>query len=217
MEDSKELSFVAEVFVFKTLRMEQTTRRILGGLVLVALIYALGMRNNDALSSNVIPLKIQAPILLKILAYDRNLSHRTDQEHNQIVFALICHQKETAEKIRSEFAAYEGKTLQMIPLKIEVFTCKDAAEFEQNIKKKRFAAVYLCEDFDGELIEELSKHAKKYEVPLFSGNEDFVHHGAAVGLKLVDKRLKILIHISNAKNQGLDLPAKLIKLAEIIE
>jgi hypothetical protein len=65
-------------------------------------------------------------------------------------------------------------------------------------------------------IGELAAATRKSKVTTFTGTGEYVSLGIAVGVRLEGDRPRLLINVQQAKLEGADFSAELLKLAKVV-
>ncbi len=162
-----------------------------------------------------VPIKIQIPILLKILSYDRNIKRHGSADLN-IAVVFNADSKDSL-KVKDELKSTidPTKKLRGLGLAVEYIPFESVEKFTQIVETRNLAVVFLAPDLDGEL-DKILGVAKWKKVSTLSMLPKYVESGAVAGIELAGKHPRIVINLNSAKEQGCDFPAQLLKVARVI-
>lgn len=161
-----------------------------------------------------IPLKLQAAIFQKVLAYDSGLATRST---GGVIVTIVLDSNTSKQKadILKDFrilkqAAIQGKgvTLKALVFNEQSFS-GDVAQLGGNI-------LYLPKGSRSKTVASVIKLGRDQVIPVLAGDEKIVKKGAAVGLAVISGKPKILVNFDASKQQGMKLSAKLLQLAKVI-
>ncbi|HEY5954990.1 MAG TPA: YfiR family protein [Polyangiaceae bacterium] len=150
----------------------------------------------------------------KLLAFDRGLPARAGGTVRILV--LIDPSEGQSLKIANEFAGAVKNHGRITNLPVEVTQAKfdSAASVAERIKREKIAAVYLSSGL-ARVAETVAKALKGSDVMTIAAEPSAVIRGIAVGFDLLSGQPKILVNLSQAKAQNVQLPASVLSLALI--
>lgn len=164
----------------------------------------------------VVPVELQANLLAKVASYDRNMSARAgDQAHILLLFS-----EKDAES--SRFTARMQVALQALPQvgglpheeRIAAFTT--AADLARLCQRDRIAIIVVGPGLGGQ-IGVIRDALDGINVLSVASSPAYVPEGVVLGFDLVSSKPKLLVHLTSARRQGVDLPAQVLKLMRVYE
>jgi hypothetical protein len=186
------------------------------GLLLLGLVLGAARAHAEHL-----PAKNQAPLLLRILAYDDNLGKRAEPK---VVTVLVVYKKDSADSessARGIHAALQelarttsvgGRPVQalLVPYVAKTFDADTAKG-----KVGKVAGVYLSSGLD-DALKAIVKITRSRSMLSFTGTEAY---GSMLGLVLTvrDGKSAILVNLPVAKEEGAQLHAALLRAAKEVK
>ena len=153
----------------------------------------------------------EALLLLRILAYDRNLTKRTSDE----VVIVVVHKSGNATSesagrdiVGSLLAA--AKKVSVAGRKVKV---RSEAFGDTTKNLSNTAAFYVATGLDDH-IAAISQISRTNKILTFSNVEGYVS-SLAIGIVPKDKSMSIIVNLKSAKAEGADLDSALLKLADV--
>lgn len=163
-----------------------------------------------------VPVNLQAELVAKVAAYDRNLPARAgDRVHVVIVV-----------KAKDDGSARFGKHLESalggvdriggLPHDEAIVTYTSAKALADLCRAKRVAIIYLAPGL-GEEVSQIRGALEGVNVLSVSAVAGDVAKGVVLSFDLVSGKPKIVVHLGQAKRQDVQFKAELLKLARVIE
>ena len=191
------------------------TRRVIAlGVVLAAL---LGLLPGRAAAEDPQPSQ-QALLLLRVLAYDRELKRRSGGE--RVVVAVVFRAGDKASEdaaakiVRAMEVAAEGATVLGMPVQVVSFPAD--ATLDEKVRMSRAAALYVSpglEDSLGPLIQV----TRRRSVLSLTTRYESVRSGVAVGFVLRTSRISVIVNLPAARAEGVDFESAFLRVAEVIK
>ncbi|MFH0902810.1 MAG: YfiR family protein [Pseudomonadota bacterium] len=161
----------------------------------------------------------QTLLLLRILAYDRNLKERAGPNVN----ILILYRKgdTNSERARAGLktaldAVVIGKlNVSGLPVSIVERQFGSIEEVSQQLAQSRFAALFVCEGLEKE-IPAIAQRTRRSSVLSFIASESGVRAGISVGLVYATPKVRILVNRDAVLAEGVRFDAGLLRVAEIV-
>jgi len=184
----------------------------------LGLILAVAVAARDA-SADAVPGKNQALLLLRILAYDHNLSNRTDNKHVTIV-VLYKSGNSDSDDTSSEVAGAikdisKSTTIANNAIQVVRIAYSDKT-FDADIARTKAAALYVASGL-GDSLGTITSTTQNRKLLSFTGNQEYVASGVSVGFSLDDGKPTILVNIPASRNEGADLDVALLRVAKIVK
>ena len=167
-----------------------------------------------------LPLDKQIDFFLKVLKFDRNVMDRPgDKIRVGIIYGgnngtpsnLVS---QIDDILYNKSVAEEKVGEKILTHSLLAFTSR--ANFEQQLKLFQISAFFIMPGNDSN-VAEISDIAKQAGIITFTGVPQYVVDGIAVCVKDVDGKAKIIVNLPLAKEQGADLNANLLKMAEVLK
>ncbi len=161
-----------------------------------------------------VPASVQANLAAKLLAYDRGLATRANGTVRILV--LVDPSEGQSQKIANEFAnAMKARgNISNLPVVVMTANFESANAVAARVKREKTAAVYLSSGL-GRSAEAIAVALKGSDVMTIAAEPSAVIRGIAVGFDLLSGQPKILVNLSQAKTQNVQLPASVLSLALI--
>ena len=161
-----------------------------------------------------VPMRVQMPILLKVISFDRQLHTRAPRD---VVIGVIMQGGNRASVAAHdqaiEILTAAGTTVDGIPVRVITF------DLDRQSVREVFANVALTHVYVTPLravdIGELATQARAAGVTTMTGVAEHLGRGISIGVGLRAGRPKILVNVRAARAEGAELSAELLKLAEL--
>ncbi len=166
-----------------------------------------------------LPYEQQSALLLRILAYDRNLDSRIDTQVNVVVLYEETDADSVDEARAMEAALREfGRSTTVSGHRLETYShpYRGAVAEVDHLSRLRATAVYLCSGMGGH-VSEISGVTQSLSVMSFSGERDWVRDGLGIGLVESDGRARIVVNLPASRAEGADLAAGLLRHSEVLQ
>ncbi len=159
-----------------------------------------------------------ALLILRVLAYDRNLKARSDgktasivvlfQEGNQASESLQIDMENALEDLSS------GAIISGLAVKVTSYAYANPAALDARLASLRAVALFVCSGL-GDAIPNISTVARKRSVLSFTLNTAFVKSGLSIGFANADDRVHIVVNLPATRAEGVDLDASLLRIADL--
>lgn len=159
-----------------------------------------------------------AAMLLRVLAYDRNLKARAGGK-TATIFVVYQEGNQASEALQSDVAnALEdlAASVTVAELRVSVFALaySSAADLEAKVAAKHPVAMFVCTGL-ADAVPALSSVARKRSILTLTLTTAYLKAGLSIGFQRGDERVNILINLPAARAEGGDLDAALLRLAEV--
>ncbi len=159
-----------------------------------------------------------ALLILRVLAYDRNLKARSDgktasivvlfQEGNQASESLQIDMENALEGLSS------GASISGLAVKATSYAYANPAALDARLASLRAAAVFVCSGL-GDAIPNITTVVRKRSVLSFTLNTAFVKGGLSIGFANAEDRVHIVVNLPAYRAEGADLDASLLRIADL--
>ena len=164
-----------------------------------------------------IPAALQVTILLKALRYDANLSSRSGSE---LVVALFYRKGDSdSEAHHAALAEAMGEVAPKVvdlPVRVVTFSLPPEGDWAGRVSDEGVNLIFVARGVGDELSRVLGL-ARARSIPSMAGDPDFVESGAAIGVYAKGTKRRLIINRAQAESQGMDLSARILKLADLVE
>jgi hypothetical protein len=188
------------------------------GIVAIAVIVWVGVVTPITTARAQVPAKNLAPLLLRVLAYDRNLSGRVHDER-VTVGVLYMAGSEASESCSNELPRElrtlgKSTTVAGMTVQAERLAYTDAKALENAAKP--WVALYVCPGLE-ESVPSIMSVTRRHAILTFSGSQRAVENGLTIGFVLKGSKAAILINLVAARAEGINFNASLLKVGTIIK
>jgi len=165
----------------------------------------------------VVPEKIQVPLFLKILTYDRSLGGRVENTIHIGVLYFPDHERSKRNKdaIVENLELNKDKTINGVPFSFMEIEFSTKRALDEVAKEKKINVLYITNDGTN-MSKGISQVTQSKKILTITGRVDYVNQGISVGLGVKEEKPKIVINLSSAKAEGSDFSANLLKVCEVI-
>lgn len=170
-----------------------------------------------ALAEDLTPRK-QALLLLRVLVYDRNLAARAHDAVRVAVAYRAGDRRSETERDRI-VGAFEEVSREVVaaglPVEVVAVPYHGAADFEARLRAVAAAGLYVCRQL-APVVKEIAKAARSQAVLSAAGSREMAEAGLAIGLVNRGLRAGVVVNLPAAREEGTDLDAALLGIAEVI-
>ena len=202
----------------KTRRLKQLNR-FLYHLLLVAVL-SCGLITPSAFADNgEVPVDLQIKLILTALTYDKNLETRANGELNIgiLYFPESPQSKQEADLFAKTLEGFKDKKISGRSFNGTLLTYADNGELSKKITEQKIDVIYIAQG-EKEMIERVLKVTQSGKILSCCGKAEYVSIcGVTMAVGLKNKKPKLYLNLSSAKNEGADFSAKLLRVAEIVE
>jgi hypothetical protein len=194
-------------------RLQRRRLRIICSLALTALAVWFGARSGRAQASGV-PADLQAQLLSKLSAYDRNFAPRA----GDLALVLIVVKSNSAKSalsgatIKSAFSQLDR--IGGVRHQEQVVTFESAAALASLCRSKRAAVVYVTPGLEND-IDAIKSALTGIDVLSVAAVPEYVPRGIVVGFEVISGKPKLSINIAQARQQRVDFKADVLKLMKV--
>jgi hypothetical protein len=187
--------------------------RILAAVLLAALVGEAAPARGDDLST-----RRQALLLLRVLVYDRNLQARA---HGAVRVAVVFRAGDRrSEEQGEEMAAAMSEVARQVvaaglPVEVLRLPYRDAADFEARLEAAAPTCLYVCDALRPE-VKEIARAARQHSALAATASREMVNAGLALGVVRSGLRWSLIVNLPAAREEGVDLDAELLEIAEVI-
>ncbi len=162
-----------------------------------------------------VPTGLQATLLAKVVLYDRNLPERAGDRVRTLLIGKPSDPTSMpfVRQMRQDLGALEnfGK----LPHSEEIVEFANADALAAKCRSDRISIVYLGPGLHGD-VEAIRDALEPLSILTVSANPEDVSRGIMLGFDLVSGKPKLVIYLAQARKQGVDLMAEVLKLMRVI-
>lgn len=164
-----------------------------------------------------VPVQVQAPLLLKILAFERNLPSRAGAT---IDLGILYQERnrsssDAAQQLTDALAHLPDATVAGLPLKAVPIVWTDGLDLEATLRNAGVDVLFVC-PLRAAAIEDVAAATQKLKIRSFGSVASDVGKGLSVGLATRKEKPLIVVNLPAAKAEGSDFESSLLKLAKVL-
>jgi hypothetical protein len=168
-------------------------------------------------AEGLVPVQLQAELLAKVAAYDRNLPARAGDHVRVLVLDKSGDgaSAQIASQVRS--ALLEHESIGSLPIAVEMLTMARTLDLAGYCSKNHIAIIYLCPGFSASEMQAIGGALDGVDVLTAGGLVDYVGNGAVLGFDLVSGKPKLVFHAARAAKQNVSIRAEVLRLMKVID
>ena len=165
-----------------------------------------------------VPAPLQMTLLLRALAFERNLVERSGE---QLTIGVVYVAGDpVSERARDEIVETlreaATKTVKKLPIRSVVLRYTSAADLEQAVKADRVGVLYLTPGNSAHL-DALLKVTQAQRVITVTGVPDYVKRGVALGVgRNKQDKNELIINLRAARSEGSEFDSRLLRVAIVL-
>lgn len=170
--------------------------------------------STSAAGSTGVPAGLQAELLSKLAAYDRNYEARAAGKAHVLIVSKAGEPRSTlhAAVMRSELGKLER--IGGLPHRETTMTYEDAGALARRCKSESVDIVYVTPGLEDE-VSAIHKALSGLDVLSVSAIPESVPEGIVLGFELVSGKPKILLNLPQARRQNVHFKADVLKLMKV--
>ena len=162
----------------------------------------------------------QIDLFIKAMGHNRTLL-KLDVENIRI--GILCNSKD--EKSKAQMVTVSDGFYEHVvaktkigdkPILYSILEFSSTERLINNIKQLGVTALFILAGNEKN-ISSIVKAANSSKIITFSGDSNYLNHGIATGVEDVGGKIKFVINLASAKEQGANFKAGLLKLSKIIK
>ena len=164
----------------------------------------------------VVPVELQADLLAKVASYDRNMSARAGDRARVLLLFNQPDAESSRFAIRMQLALQSLSQVGGLPHEERLAAFTSAAELRRLCQQDRIAIIIVGPGL-GEHVAAIRDALDGVDVLSVAATPAYVPEGVVLGFDLVSSKPKLLVHLTRARRQRVDLPAEVLKLMRVYE
>lgn len=162
-----------------------------------------------------VPAGVQAELLAKVVAYDRNLPARAKDAVRTLVVSKAKDADSTKAAAQFQEALKAQGLIAGLPHSEEAVTFSTAAELAEAAKSRKAAIVYLSSGFTDDELSAIAQAVADADLLTVSAVASYVKKGVVLGFDLVSGKPKLVIDLPRATRQHVALSANVLRLMTV--
>ena len=181
---------------------------------LITVFFLLMAGSTSFAGSALVPADLQAELLAKLVAYDRNFDARAGTTAHVLIVTRPGNARSTlhAAVMKSELSKLER--VGGLAHRESTVHFEGAPALAKRCRSERVAVVYLTPGLEDETAE-IQKALTGVDVLSVSAVPESVPDGIVLGFELVSGKPKILLNLAQAKRQNVNFKADVLKLMKV--
>lgn len=164
-----------------------------------------------------VPPSIQAELLVKVAAYDRNFVARAGARA-LVIIAIKPSDDDSARLGAAMQKSLAGlATIAGLPHEEVALVAGDAGSIAAAAKARRAAIVYVSSGYSDEDAVAIARAFDGVDVLTVASVARYVPKGVVLGFDLVSGKPKLLVHLGQARRQNVAFGAEILKLMQVYE
>ena len=161
-------------------------------------------------------IRIGLKLFRAIMAADMQVNEKQDAE-GKLALAVIYKNNQSQADLYSEKLQNSGKGKNQGKIKgIPIVVHAIAADHLEQLSAHRYAGIYIVEEIDGAVLQQLVKHAVEHQIISYSPFSGAVEQGVSAGL-IIEARVKPYVNLHTLKSSQLELKSFFLKVSKHYE
>jgi hypothetical protein len=163
-----------------------------------------------------VPIELQSELLAKVAAYDRNMQARSGE---RVQILLLTNGSDTESKrfaVRMQSALQTIGPIAGLPHDEHVAAFTSGAELAEDCRRRRLAIIVVGPSL-GEQVSAIRDALNGVNVLTVAAVPGYVEPGIVLGFDVVSGKPKLLIHLTQARRQHVEMRAEVLKLMRVFE
>jgi hypothetical protein len=160
----------------------------------------------------------QAALILRVLAYDRNLRSRV---RDRVTILVVYRQgdssseRERSQIVRALNAVGARTTVADMRARASDHAYQNAADLTRRARSAHAAAIYVCTGLESQ-ISHIARAARETETLSMTGSEAAVRRGLGVAFVARGSQVRLHVNLPAVQAEGVRLDAAVLRLANVI-
>jgi hypothetical protein len=181
----------------------------------MGVIVMLGVATRPARADD-IPPELEMAIHLKILSFDSGLKDRVTGDTITIAILHTGDRRSLANDYVNAVSTLSDKnSVTVHGKKVRAVAIPIAADLSDQLAK--VSALYIVGGVGSDQVAAIARIAQSKKLPTLSGDRNYLSSGVAVAVVEKSGKPGIVVHAGNAKDCGMVLDSKLLRLAEVVK
>ena len=163
-----------------------------------------------------VPIELQAELLAKVAGYDRNMAVRAGDRLQVLLLTNAADAESTRFAARMQLALSSIGQISGLPHDERVAPFTSAADLVQQCRARRIAIVIVAPGL-GDQVATIRDALSGVDILTVASVPDYVQQGVVLGFDVVSGKPKLLVHLTQARRQHVELRAEVLKLMRVFE
>jgi hypothetical protein len=163
-----------------------------------------------------VPAELQATLLAKVVSYDRNLSVRAGDRVHILVIGKPSDPTSMPFSRQMRQMLSSTHTFGSLPHDEEIFEFTTIDALVEKCRALKISVAYFGPGFQGD-VEAIRTALEALPILTVTAVPELVPRGLVLGFDLVFGRPKLVVHLTQARRQKVDLPAEVLKMMRVFE
>jgi hypothetical protein len=188
-----------------------TRRRLLAALVAGAA----SLATRGAFAASLVPAGLQAQLIVKVSAFDRNFAARAGDSARILVVQKEGDGDSTQLASGVALALGELGNIAGKPKSVETLSYGGAAALADRVKGGKAAVVYVSSGLERDM-PDVAAALEGVDVLVFGASGAHAEKGSVVGFDLEEGKPRLVVNQARARAQNVSFKAELLKLARLV-
>jgi hypothetical protein len=163
-----------------------------------------------------VPIELQAELLAKVAAYDRNMAARAGDRVQVLLLTNTTDTESARFATRMQLALQSIAQISGLPHDERIAPFTSAFELAQQCRARHIAIIILGPGL-GSQIATIRDALDGVDVLTVAAVPDYVQQGVVLGFDVVSGKPKLLVHLTQARRQHVELRSEVLKLMRVFE
>jgi hypothetical protein len=164
-----------------------------------------------------VPIALQVELLLKVAAYDKNLAQRA-AARVELAVLMKNHDSDSAgSAAQARLALAKAADILGLPLSSTSMVYSDAPALSQLLRAANIAILYLMPGFAESELQAIAEALRGVSVLSIGALARYAERGTVIAFDLIGGKPKLLVNLTRAKGQHVELSSSVLKLMRVIE
>lgn len=163
-----------------------------------------------------VPVELQAELLAKVAVYDRNMPARAGDRLQVLLLTNATDPESARFATRMQVALQAVAQIGGFPHDERIAPFTSASDLSQQCRTRRIGIVFVGPGLS-EQVPEIRDALDGLDVLSVAAVADYVAQGVVLGFDVISGKPKLLVHLTRARRQHVELTADVLKLMRVFE
>jgi hypothetical protein len=180
----------------------------------IAVMLLVGIATRPARADD-IPPELEMAIDLKILSFDAGLKDRAGDAITIAIVHTADHKSAASAYVSAINTLADKNNVQVHGKKVRAIDAPIAPDLSDQLAK--VSAIYVVSGASSDQVAAIGRIGASKHIPTLTSDRSYLSNGIAIAVVEKDGKPGIIVHAGNAKDCGMMLDSKLLRLAEVIK
>lgn len=161
-----------------------------------------------------LPVALEATLLAKMVAYDRNFSGRATGRVRVVLAVKANHSDSAKTATEMRIALEQLPSIGGLPHEEALTTYAGPKALADTCRLQRASIVFIGPGFE-EDVDGIREALTGMSILSVAGVPDYVPHGIVLGFDVIAGRPKMLVNVAQARRQNVDFRVEVLRLAQV--